>query len=116
MTKAVQEIAYFTSDVAAMAAFYTQLLGAPAITESDHMAIFQVGATELFIHAIYTPGADALPPENHVAFSVADSAATCARLAAQDWRVEQPPQTYYSGRSAYVRDPDGHLIELVESE
>ena len=28
--------------------------------------------------------------------------------------VEIPPRDYYWGRSAYLRDPDGHLIELIQ--
>lgn len=116
MTTTVQEIACFTPDVAAMTAFYTQLLGEPPVAQSESMAIFQVGATTVFIHAIYTPGLDELPPENHVAFGVADCAAACTALATQGWRVERPPQMYYWGLSAYVRDPDGRLIELREAE
>lgn len=36
----------------------------------------------------------------------------CAALQAQGLTIEVPPRTFYWGRSAYLRDPEGRLIEL----
>lgn len=109
----LNEIARFTDDVGAMAAFYRRLLGAEPVAASDGMAIFLAGETKLFIHKTYAPGDGDLPPENHVAFAVPDVDAACARLLADGLALEMPPRDYYWGRSAYLRDPDGLLIEIT---
>ncbi len=109
------ELAYFTNDVSRMARFYEHLLGAQPVARSADMAIFMAGATKLFIHKTYTPGPTDLPPENHVALSVPDLAAACQALAAQGLQLEIAPKSYDWGKSAYLRDPDGHLLELNEA-
>lgn len=110
------EIATFTGDVAGMAAFYRRLLGREPVAESDGMAVFMVDETKLFIHQSYEPGPGELPAENHIALAVADVDAACEALAAGGVRLEVEPRDYYWGRSAYLRDPDGQLIELSQSE
>jgi catechol 2,3-dioxygenase-like lactoylglutathione lyase family enzyme len=109
------EIAKFTDNVAEMAAFYRRLLGSEPVAESPDMAIFMVGETKVFIHKTYEQGPDDLPPENHIAFAVEDVDAACAQLQTQGLTLEISPRDYYWGRSAYLRDPDGHLIEIARS-
>lgn len=109
------ELAVFTDDVGAMIAFYQTLLGSDPLAQSDGMGIFMVGSTKLFIHRNYAPNPGELPPENHWAFAVTDVDATCEKLGRRGMMIEVEPQSYYWGRSAYLRDPDGHLIELIES-
>ena len=109
----LNEIAYFTNDVPGMQAFYERLLGTGPIAVSEGMAIFMAGQTKLFIHRTYVPEEGELPPENHVAFRVGDVDAACEQLLLAGLTIERPPQDYYWGRSAYLRDPDGHLIELI---
>jgi catechol 2,3-dioxygenase-like lactoylglutathione lyase family enzyme len=111
----IAELAYFTPDVAAMAAFYERLLGTAPVARSDDMAIFMAGGTKVFIHKTYAPGDGDLPPENHVSLAVPDVDAACQALASAGVSVERPPQNYYWGRSAYLRDPEGRLIELSPS-
>jgi catechol 2,3-dioxygenase-like lactoylglutathione lyase family enzyme len=79
------------------------------------MAIFLIGETKIFVHQTYPAASGDLPPENHVAFAVPDVDATCRDLIAGGLTLEVAPQDYYWGRSAYLRDPDGHLIELTQS-
>jgi catechol 2,3-dioxygenase-like lactoylglutathione lyase family enzyme len=110
------EIAYFTDDVKSMAEFYRRMLKVDPVAQSDGMVIFMIGSTKLFIHQKYDPNDGELPPENHVAFSVNNLDVTCEELADQSIALEESPKDYYWGRSAYLRDPDGHLIELAESE
>lgn len=110
--KNLTEIAYFTDNVADMAAFYKRLLGTEPVAEADSMAIFMVGQTKIFIHEEYELGGGDLPPENHIAFSVDDVDATCETLVGQGVTLEVEPRDYYWGRSSYLRDPDGHLIEV----
>jgi catechol 2,3-dioxygenase-like lactoylglutathione lyase family enzyme len=109
----LHEIAYFTDDVPRMQAFYERLLGAAPIAASEGMAIFLSGDTKLLIHRNYQAEEGELPPENHVAFRVGNVDAAGAQLQQAGLAVERPPQDYYWGRSAYLRDPDGHLIELI---
>lgn len=111
----LNEIAYFSANVAAMTAFYRVLFGREPVAASDGMAIFLVGETKLFIHERYAPGDGDLPPENHVAFAVPDVDTACAHLMAEGLVLEIPPRDYYWGRSAYLRDPDGQLIEITQS-
>ncbi len=108
------EIAFFVEDVMATAGFYRALLAAEPIASGQGMEILQSGETKIFIHQQYTPAAGDLPPENHLAFEVADVDAACEQLAAAGVSVERPPQAYYWGRSAYLRAPNGQLIELIQ--
>ena len=109
------ELAYFSKDVAAMSRFYQRLLGTNPVAESDGMVIFMVGDTKIFIHRTYQPGEGELPPENHIALAVADLDEACRQLVERGLTLEVPPKEYYWGDSAYLRDPDGHLIELNQA-
>jgi catechol 2,3-dioxygenase-like lactoylglutathione lyase family enzyme len=109
------ELAYFTENVQQMADFYQTLLGAEPVARSDDMAIFMSGETKIFIHRTYPASEGELPPENHVAFSVQDVDATCETLLKQGLTLEVPPQDYYWGRSAYLRNPDGYLVEITRA-
>lgn len=106
------EIALFSDDVPALAQFYERLLGSPPAHRGEGIAVFRLGPVQILIHRRYAPGPDELPPENHVAFDVPDLDAAVARLSAAGVTVEHPPRDYDWGRSAYLRDPDGGLIEL----
>jgi catechol 2,3-dioxygenase-like lactoylglutathione lyase family enzyme len=110
------ELAYFTPNVAKMSAFYQALLGTRPVAESPDMAILMTGYTKIFIHRTYTTAEGDLPPENHTAFEVPDVDAVCTALNQQGLSIEVPPNDYYWGRSAYLRDPDGHLIELIQEQ
>lgn len=107
------ELAYFTDNVTAMSDFHRALLSADPIARSEDMAIFMSGETKIFIHKTYQPSEGELPPENHTAFAVEDVDATCGGLVNHGLTLEVPPKDYYWGRSAYLRDPDGHLIEIT---
>ena len=111
----LHELAYFTDNVKRMADFYRGLLGAEAVAQSDDMAIFLSGGTKIFIHRNYPPSEGDLPPNNHVAFAVDDVDAVCDNLTKQGLTIEIPPKDYYWGRSAYLRDPDGHQVEITKA-
>ena len=53
---------------------------------------------------------------NHIAISADDLDATLARLAEQGIEPEKPPYSVREGgsRIAFVRDPDGYRVELIE--
>ncbi len=108
------ELAHFTPRVAEMAGFYEKLLGTAPVARSDDMAIFMTGQTKIFIHRTYEATDGGLPPENHTAYAVADVDAETEALRTIGVAVEIEPRDYYWGRSAYLRDPDGNLIELTQ--
>ena len=107
------ELAYFTDNVRAMADFYRSLLSAEPIASSEDMAIFMSGETKIFIHKKYPASESELPPENHIAFAVQDVDAICASLTQSGLTLEIAPKDYYWGRSSYLRDPDGQLVEIT---
>ncbi|MEJ2262059.1 MAG: VOC family protein [Anaerolineales bacterium] len=108
------EIAYFTDDVEKMTSFYRAFLGNDPVAASEGMAIFMVDQSKIFIHKNYEATEGELPPENHTAYAVMDVDATYRTLTEKGLTIETPPKDYYWGRSAYLRDPEGHLIELIE--
>jgi catechol 2,3-dioxygenase-like lactoylglutathione lyase family enzyme len=108
------EIAFFTNNVEQTADFYRRLLNLDPVAQSEGMAIFLVGETKIFIHHNYTPSEGDLPPENHIAFAAEDLETTCNRLVEQGLTLEVPPRDFYWGRSAYLRDPGGRLIEIIQ--
>ena len=110
------EIAFFTEDVEGTSKFYRSLLGTEPVAQSEGMAIFMIDGTKIFIHRKYEPGEDDLPPENHLAFAVDNVDEASNRLQDQGLKIEAAPNDYYWGRSAYLRSPDGQLIELIESD
>jgi len=110
------ELAYFTDNVETMTSFYQQLLGQNPVVQSQDMAIFMVGQTKIFIHRMYTPEEGDLPPDNHIAFTVENVDQGCEQIIQNGLELEVPPQDYYWGRSAYLRDPDGQLIELIQAQ
>jgi catechol 2,3-dioxygenase-like lactoylglutathione lyase family enzyme len=112
----LSEIAFFTDDVAAMTRFYMALMDAEPVAQSEGMAVLMAGQTKIFIHRKYVPDEGDLPPENHLAFTVDDVDAACESLVAQGIEIEVATRDYYWGRSAYLRAPDGQLIELIQAE
>lgn len=111
----LNEIAYFTNQVNEMVEFYAQLLDSEPIAKSSDMAIFVSNGVKIFIHRTYIPSEGDLVPENHKAFQVGNVDATVEELAKKGVIIEIAPKDYYWGRSAYLRDPDGQLIEIIES-
>ena len=109
------EIAFFTENVPSMTDFYRRFLGVEPVARSETMAIFFTNDTKIFIHYKYAAKNGDLPPENHHAFVVEDVDQTCRQLMEQGLRLELPPQDFYWGRSAYLRDPDGHQIEIMQA-
>lgn len=107
------EVARFVGDVGRTVAFYEGLLGTRARWEGG-AAFLDVGGVTLLIHERYRPGPGELPPEDHVAFGVGDLEAACRDLVARGYRFEAGPADWPWGRSAYLRDPEGRLVELHE--
>jgi catechol 2,3-dioxygenase-like lactoylglutathione lyase family enzyme len=111
----IVEITFFTHRLAEMTAFYQKFLEMEPSAQSDGMTSFLTGAVTLHLHAAYTPEAGELPPSDHVAVAVRDVDAACKALSEQGIEVEIPTREYDWGTSAYLRDPDGHQVELHQA-
>ncbi len=111
--KRLVEIARFAADLDRTASFYERLLGVkPESLSVGETATFSLGGVKLFLHK-RTGGMPGGPKdEDHITFAVEDVDEACARLRAQGIEIEFPPRDFYWGRSAYLRDPDGRLVEL----
>jgi catechol-2,3-dioxygenase len=107
----VAEVAFFTRDVVGLTAFYERLLGRPPESRSESHASFDLGGTTLFIHVAGDGDEhEGAPNTDHVAIALdQDEAAERARADGAD---VVGPKDFYWGRSAYLRDPDGRVIEL----
>ncbi len=110
----VAEIALFTDDVEAATAFYGDLLSAEPEAEWPDGAIFAAGSAKLLVHERGAELRDGPPNEDHFALSVSDLDGSCHELRARGFAFLVEPRDYPWGRSAYLRDPDGRLVELSE--
>jgi catechol-2,3-dioxygenase len=108
----IAEVALFTTDVPRLIEFYERILGVQPRSRSESHAYFDVGQTTIFIHLATDEAPSGAPNGDHVAFAVDDQDALSDGLRAQGHDVTGP-QDFYWGRSAYVRDPDGRIVELI---
>ena len=107
--------------------FYTDVLGLTLGHRSGPYAQFDTGATRLALFEREAMAAtlgrarlaepDAAAPGFELGFKVDDAEVAYAELvtAGADPAVE-PTDRPWGQRTAYVRDPDGHLIELAEDQ
>lgn len=114
MTELV-ETALFTDDVHAAQAFYGRLLDAAPVAEWPGGAIFAVGGVKLLVHERAGAPEGGPPNEDHFALGVTDLDATAASLANEGFAFLVEPRDFDWGRSAYLRDPDGRLVELTQT-
>ncbi|QDU38373.1 Glyoxalase-like domain protein [Maioricimonas rarisocia] len=106
------EIARFVDDVASATRFYRDVLGREPNRTGEGVAEFDLEGVTLRLHA-KTPPAGGMPPvEDHLAFEVHDLDAAVAAMEVAGHRIEMPPATYPWGRAAWLRDPEGRLVEL----
>lgn len=112
--RGIGEIALFTEDVATVTGFYREVVGAAPVAEWPGGAIFAFGDGRLLVHERVAALADGPPNEDHFALTVTDVDATCAALVAAGVALLVEPRDYPWGRSAYLRDPDERLVELIQ--
>lgn len=98
-------------------AFYTETLGLPLGHRSGPYAQFDTGTTRLALYQreamARTLGAAEIPMIT-IGFKVDDcDAAYVALIAGGAAAVVPPTDRPWGQRTAYVSDPDGHLIELA---
>ena len=115
------ELALFTKDVPALAAFYEHLLGGAPAFQSEQMALFQLEGLHILIHhqeppdSSYVVSAHGPPNEDHFAIGVKELDSFWTDSSLRDAPGAIDPAVYPWGRSAYTRDPDGRLVEFKET-
>lgn len=110
----IVEVARFVEDVSRAAEFYRKLLGIELVHADPSIAIFKQDGVTYLIHERYFPGPDELPCEDHIAFGVPSVDESVQMLIQRRLGVAFPPRDYDWGRSAYLREPGGSLIEMTE--
>ena len=106
------EVARFTDDVDGLRGFYEALLGTSPEASWPGGVIYAAGGVKLLLHERAGASPEGPPNEDHVAIGVPDLDAACDALRGQGVALLLEPRDYPWGRSAYVRDPDGRLVEL----
>ncbi len=120
------EVALRVNDLEAMQRFYEETIGLPLLKRFDNIAFFKIadgfgGHTQVL--ALFDrsgePGYSGVDPRrttvDHIAFEIAleDFEAEKLRLEQLGLKVETAEHAWVHWRSLYVRDPEGHEVELV---
>jgi catechol 2,3-dioxygenase-like lactoylglutathione lyase family enzyme len=108
------EIALFTDDVAAVRRFYELLLDGTPEAEWPGGAIFAAGEMKILVHERTGGTYGGAVNEDHFAVGVPDVDRACDELRAEGLELLVAPRDYPWGRSAYLRDPDGRMVELSQ--
>ncbi len=108
-------------------AFYTEVLGMQLLRRHDYpegrftLAFVGYGPEENeavleLTHNWDTPAYNLGNGYGHVALAVPDAAAACSEIAKRGGKVVRPagPMQHGSTVIAFVEDPDGYKIELIE--
>jgi catechol 2,3-dioxygenase-like lactoylglutathione lyase family enzyme len=72
------------------------------------------GGSQIHLRFVDEAVAAARRPTGHVGVVISEYDATIARLGAEGHRVE-PRREHWGAPRSYVRDPAGHLVELMAS-
>jgi lactoylglutathione lyase len=108
--------------------FYTELLGMTLLRRQDYpdgrFTLAFVGYGGEADHTVIelthnwdTPAYDLGTGFGHIALGVPDIYGTCRSLAAAGAKITRPPGPMRHGRTviAFLDDPDGYKIELIET-
>ncbi|HEU5101608.1 MAG TPA: VOC family protein [Roseiflexaceae bacterium] len=116
-------VAIYTRDLARLEAFYTQLLSFPVVRRWDVVGIVFVDAGGLWIELTRQDAPDdGTQPHmldqgvgiNHVALQVDDVDRAFRELVDRGVRALSAPADYENVRVAFLADPDGNVLELIE--
>lgn len=116
-------------DLAQSIAFYTEVLGMQLLRQHDYpegrFTLAFLGYGDEASHTVLelthnwdTSSYDLGTGYGHIALAVPDAAAACAEIRARGGRVvrEAGPMKHGSTVIAFVEDPDGYKIELIERD
>jgi len=122
-TMRAHHIAIYTRDLERLEAFYTQTLGFPVVRRWDSAGIVFVDGGGLWIELTRQDAPDdGTQPRaldqgvgiNHLALQVDDIDQSFQQLAGIGVRVLAAPADYRNVRVAFLADPDGNVLELIE--
>lgn len=123
----VLETALYVDDMPRARAFYEEVMGLTPMVRDARLVAYPVGPasvlllfargstlSEVTLPGGSIPGHDGTGPL-HLAFAIAADqlAAWIARLESRDVAIESRVTWPKGGVSLYLRDPDGHLLELA---
>jgi catechol 2,3-dioxygenase-like lactoylglutathione lyase family enzyme len=125
--KGVLETALYVDDLPRARRFYEELFGLEPVFADERLCAFEIAAASVLLlfprgktlETVVMPGGT-IPPHDghgplHVAFAIGadDLADWERRLEAQGVAIEGRTVWPRGGTSLYLRDPDGHLLELA---
>ena len=122
--RAPDYVVLIVDDLDRSLAFYQRVLGLELGHRAGAYAQLHTGTTRLSLYereamaktlgrALVAPAEDA--PGFELGFKVEDVDAAFRELAASGAAVvSEPTDRFWGQRTAYLRDPDGHLIELAQ--
>lgn len=123
----VLETALYVDDMTRARDFYERVMGLQTLVADERLAAYDVGGRSVLLlfqrgstrETVHMPGGT-IPPHDgngplHVAFAIAaeDLAGWELRLADEGIVIEGRTRWPRGGESVYVRDHDGHLVELA---
>lgn len=123
----VLETALYVDDLGRADRFYAEVLGLPVLTSDARFRAYDVGGRSVLLlfkrgstlQTVTLPGGT-IPPHDghgpvHIALAVPreDFAAWEDRLRQHGIDIEGRTDWPRGGQSIYLRDPDGHLLELA---
>lgn len=107
-------ITLFVDNLEKSVEFYARLLGSQPIEKSENTALFVSDGFKTFLHRQMEQEPGMPANEDHLEYLVSDLEQTISNLLQIGMEIENHPKEYYWGRSAFLRDLDGRLIELYE--
>jgi predicted enzyme related to lactoylglutathione lyase len=111
----LSELAIFTEQVSEVLAFYQAILGRAPEWQSDNGGQFTAGDAQVLVHRAMPEAEGGPPNESHFAFAVPELDSAVESLRTRGHTIVAGPEEYDWGRSAYLRDPDGRLVELSQA-
>ena len=113
-------VALYTADLERLRRFYVETLGLPQVGAFPGGRVIFIDAGSTAIELISREGwaGSTTGSWQHLAFEVADVAATYAALTAQGITFhvlpKDVPEEAPSARIAFFKDPDGNILELFQ--
>jgi predicted enzyme related to lactoylglutathione lyase len=103
----------YSKDLDRARTFYHDILGLPILLEDPHLIHFDAGSVRIAIQHYPTEGAREAP-EGFLMFAVSNLDSAYVDLKGRGAEFLGPPANRPYGRVAYLRDPEGHEIGLIE--
>ena len=110
---AIEGVVLYSEDLDRARAFYRDILGLPLLLDEGHVIHFDAGTVRLAIHRC-PPGERRGPPEGFLVMGVKDLGIAYDELRRRGAEFLGPPSSRPYGRVAYLHDPEGHEIGLLE--